>query len=117
MGIILFLFFAASIGATVFFVHRRYTQVQKSNQVNPNRLLESGRIEPRNVLIISNVDNRHHIDVVLGISKYLKVSHVFVCLFVCGKGRVVTWLKSHPTTSNPFLVINKMIVELGKLNL
>ena len=24
-----------------------------------------------------------------------------VCLFVCGKGRVVTWLKSHPTTSNP----------------
>ena len=62
----------------MFFVHRRYTQVQKSNQVNPNRLLESGRIEPRNVLIISNVDNRHHIDVVLGISKYLKVTHIFI---------------------------------------
>ena len=37
-----------------------------------HRLLESGRIQPRNVLIISNVDNRHHIDVVLAFNKYLK---------------------------------------------
>ena len=77
LGIALFLFFAACLGAAVFFVHRRYNHVQKINQVNPNRLLESGRIEPRNVLIISNVDNRHHIDVVLGFSKYLKVSNIF----------------------------------------
>ena len=38
-----------------------------------DRLLESGRIAAKNVLVITNLDNRHHIDIVLAFNKYLKV--------------------------------------------
>ena len=62
----LFILFLVILG---FFVFKRYKQIQEKHQVNPNRLLESGRIQPRNVLIISNVDNRHHIDVVLAFNR------------------------------------------------
>ena len=37
------------------------------------RLLESGRINAKKVLVITNLDNRHHIDIVLAFNKYLKV--------------------------------------------
>ena len=55
--------------------------------MNPTRLLDSGRIRPRNVLIISNVDNRHHIDIVLAFSKYLKAH--------CAVGEVYFALDPH----------------------
>ena len=92
MGIVLtfMLMFFALAGTLI--IWKRYNQVLKNNQVherffcfclhnlkknplykvNPNRLLESGRITARSVLLISNVDNRHHIDIVLAFSRYLK---------------------------------------------
>ena len=71
----------------VFFVWKRYNLVLEKNEVNPTRLLDSGRIRPRNVLIISNVDNRHHIDIVLAFSKYLKAH--------CAVGEVYFALDPH----------------------
>lgn len=71
-AVVLFFLVLALIAAMTFVAYRQYKNVQKSSQVNPARLVESGRIHPRNVIVITNVDNRHHIDVVLGISKYLK---------------------------------------------
>lgn len=86
-GVVLFLMFLfiTLLGALI--VWKRYNQVMKKNQVNPTRLLESGRIKARNVLIISNVDNRHHIDIVLSLGKYLK-SH-------CAVGEVYFALDPH----------------------
>ena len=92
------------------FVFKRYKQIQETHQDDPTRLLESGRIQPRNVLIISNVDNRyvyklkncfvlffrkllkmeffrHHIDVVLAFNKYLKTH--------CAVGEVYFALDPH----------------------
>ena len=66
---------------------KRYNLVLEKNEVNPTRLLDSGRIRPRNVLIISNVDNRHHIDIVLAFSKYLKAH--------CAVGEVYFALDPH----------------------
>lgn len=63
--------------AAIFFgayTYKRYQTVKQSNLVSPNRLLEAERISPKSVFIITNVDNRHHIDIVLAFSKYLKVS-------------------------------------------
>lgn len=77
LGLVLFFLFMTLLAIATFLVYRRYQFVERTHQVNPNRLLESGRIKPRNVLIISNVDNRHHIDIILSISKYLKVSKLF----------------------------------------
>ena len=51
----------------------RYIYVKVSTQVTPNRLLDSGRIRAKSVFIITNVDNRHHINIVLDFNKYLKV--------------------------------------------
>lgn len=51
----------------------RYIYVKVSTQVTPNRLLDSGRIKAKSVFIITNVDNRHHINIVLDFNKYLKV--------------------------------------------
>ena len=42
----------------------------------PNRLLDSGRIKAKSVFIITNVDNRHHINIVHDFNKYLKVRRV-----------------------------------------
>ena len=55
----------------------RYIYVKVSTQVTPNRLLDSGRITAKSVFIITNVDNRHHINIVLDFNKYLK-SHCAV---------------------------------------
>ena len=41
------------------------------------RLLESGRINAKKVLVITNLDNRHHIDIVLAFNKYLKVNTIW----------------------------------------
>ena len=71
-GIVLFVIFSLLLLVCFFGIFKRYRHIQETHQVHPNRLLESGRIKPRNVLIISNVDNRHHIDVVLAFSRYLK---------------------------------------------
>ena len=83
--VILFFLFFLLVGA--FFVWKRYNLVLEKNEVNPTRLLDSGRIRPRNVLIISNVDNRHHIDIVLAFSKYLKAH--------CAVGEVYFALDPH----------------------
>ena len=78
LGTALILFIAVCLGAAIFFVHRRYVQIKEKSQVIPERLLDSGQIRPRDILIISNVDHRHHIDIILGLSKYLKVSNLFL---------------------------------------
>ena len=54
-------------------LYRRYRYVQQNHQVCPHRLLESGRIKPKDVFIVTNVDNRHHINIVMDFGKYLKV--------------------------------------------
>ena len=54
----------------------RYVYVKVSTQVIPNRLLDSGRIKAKSVFIITNVDNRHHINIVHDFNKYLKVRRV-----------------------------------------
>eukprot|EP00095_Tigriopus_kingsejongensis_P001271 maker-scaffold149_size310270-snap-gene-2.21 protein:Tk01271 transcript:maker-scaffold149_size310270-snap-gene-2.21-mRNA-1 annotation:"hypothetical protein L798_06975" len=80
--------------ALVIYSYRRYQIVRSANLVSPNRLLEAERISPKNVFIITNVDNRHHIDIVLALSKYLK-NH-------CAVGEVHfaldprTGIRSHP---------------------
>jgi len=73
VGLICFLTILIICGVAVFIVYRRYIQVQKQHQVSPHRLLESGRIKPKDVFIVTNVDNRHHIDIILNFGKYLKV--------------------------------------------
>ena len=74
VGLICFLTILIISGVAVFIIYRRYIQVQKQHQVSPHRLLESGRIKPKDVFIVTNVDNRHHIDIILNFGKYLKVS-------------------------------------------
>ena len=73
VGLISFLTILIVTGVAVFIIYKRYIQVQKQHQVSPHRLLESGRIKPKDVFIVTNVDNRHHIDIILNFGKYLKV--------------------------------------------
>ena len=75
----------------------RYIYVKVSTQVTPNRLLDSGRITAKSVFIITNVDNRHHINIVLDFNKYLK-SH-------CAVGEVYFALdpKTGITSQGPYL--------------
>ena len=87
LGVVLSLFFLLSMATSGFLTWKRYNQVLEKNEVNPTRLLDSGRIKPRNVLIISNVDSRHHIDIVLSFSKYLKAH--------CAVGEVYFALDPH----------------------
>ncbi len=77
---VLFLLLLA-LGVLGFFLYRRYKEIQKASVVHPNRLLESGRISGRNVFVITNVDNRHHIDVVMSFNKYLKVRTISFIFF------------------------------------
>jgi len=74
VGMICFLTFLVISGVLMLILFRRYRHVQKHHQVCPHRLLESGRIKPKDVFIITNVDNRHHINIVMDFGKYLKVS-------------------------------------------
>ena len=53
----------------------------------PNRLLDSGRIKAKSVFIITNVDNRHHINIVHDFNKYLKVRRVLSFSNVVGSVR------------------------------
>ncbi len=69
------------VGAAAFYLYRRYQQIRSSSVVHPNRLLESGRIGGKSVFVVTNVDNRHHIDVVMALNKYLKVGAVASGLF------------------------------------
>jgi hypothetical protein len=72
-GIISFLVVIILFGGIGFFLYRQYKLVQQKNQVCPHRLLESGRIKAKDVFVITNVDNRHHINIVMDLGKYLKV--------------------------------------------
>lgn len=74
-GIISFLVVLILLGVVGFLLYRQYKLVQQKNQVCPHRLLESGRIEAKDVFVITNVDNRHHINIVMDLGKYLKVKN------------------------------------------
>jgi hypothetical protein len=73
LGLILTLIFVALFSALSVYAYKRYLFVIEDTKVNPNRLRDSERIKPKNVFIITNVDNRHHINIVLDFNKYLKV--------------------------------------------
>ena len=73
LGIVLVLLLLLLILVVGFYSYYSYQKVKKSSSVNPNRLMESGRIKPRSIFVITNVDNRHHVDIVLEFNKYLKV--------------------------------------------
>ncbi len=69
------------VAGGVFYVSRRYKQV-KASVVLPNKMLEAGRVGGKSVFVITNVDNRHHIEVVMLFNKYLKVSGLYIfCLY------------------------------------
>ena len=87
MGMVLSLFLLVLIATFAIVIWRRYKHIQEKHKVNPCRLLESGRIKAKNVLIISNVDNRFHIDIVLAFGKYLKTH--------CAVGEVYFALDPH----------------------
>ena len=57
------------VGLLAFYL---WWQYQKGRQivVHPNRLLDCGRIKGKSVFVITNVDNRHHVDIVLALNKY-----------------------------------------------
>lgn len=76
-GIISFLAVIILFGGVGFLLYRQYKLVQQKNQVCPHRLLESGRIKAKDVFVITNVDNRHHINIVMDLGKYLKVGQIF----------------------------------------
>lgn len=80
LGVVLVLLLLFLICGAGFYAYYSYQKVKKSSVVNPNRLMESGRIKPRSVFVITNVDNRHHVDVVLEFNKYLKVSKLKDCV-------------------------------------
>ena len=73
LGIVLTLVLAGLIAGLAAYAYHRYIYVKVSTQVTPNRLLDSGRIKAKSVFIITNVDNRHHINIVLDFNKYLRV--------------------------------------------
>ena len=87
LGLVLSLFLLVCVVTASIVVWRRYRHIQEKHKVHPNRLLESGRIKAKNVLIISNVDNRFHIDIVLAFGKYLKTH--------CAVGEVYFALDPH----------------------
>jgi hypothetical protein len=55
------------------FYAKTFKNSQRRSKVSPHRLVESGRIKPKDVFIVTNVDNRHHINIVMDFGKYLKV--------------------------------------------
>ena len=87
LGLVLSLFLLVVVVTAAIVIWRRYRHIQEKHKVHPNRLLESGRIKAKNVLIISNVDNRFHIDIVLAFGKYLKTH--------CAVGEVYFALDPH----------------------
>lgn len=94
LGLILFLLLMICLMIFGVYLQRQYHNVLNETIVYPNRLLESGRIKGKSVFVITNVDNRHHIDIILDLNKYLK-SH-------CGVTKVYfaldpeTGITSHP---------------------
>ncbi|TRY71532.1 hypothetical protein TCAL_09049 [Tigriopus californicus] len=113
LGLVLLLLFVI---AAIFFgayTYKRYQTVKQSNLVSPNRLLEAERISPKSVFIITNVDNRHHIDIVLSFSKYLK-NH-------CAVGEVYfaldpkTGINSHPQ-HDPWKWAQDVADKMGSLD-
>lgn len=95
MGAILSIFIIVILLTVGIVIWKRYKHVQEKHKVNPNRLLESGRIKAKNVLIITNVDCRLHINICFALIKYLKTH--------CAVGEVYYFLdpnngyKSHET--------------------
>ena len=66
----------------------------------PNRLLDSGRIKAKSVFIITNVDNRHHINIVHDFNKYLKVRRATV--------KYKNRLKSISQIAFPFVIYSNL---------
>lgn len=80
--VLLLVLVAAAAGAL--YAYRRRERVRADSVVHPNRLVESGRVAGKSVFVVTNVDNRHHIDVVMALNRYLKahcaVSEVYFAL-------------------------------------
>lgn len=71
--LVLFLSVVVLVAVTLAYCYKRYYVVKASSVVVPNRLVEAERIQAKDVFIITNVDNKHHIDVVNAFGQYLKV--------------------------------------------
>ena len=73
--LLLFVILFTAIFAILFvYLYRRYVYVKNCEMVIPNQLVEDGKKKAKQILIISNVDNKAHVEIILAFSTYLKVS-------------------------------------------
>lgn len=70
--VVLLLALLVLIAVMLAYCYKRYYEVKATSVVVPNRLVEAERIQSKDVFIITNVDNKHHIDVVNAFGDYLK---------------------------------------------
>ena len=67
-GLVVFVLLLLAAGGAGYYLYGRWREI-RVHPVHPNRLLESERIAGKRVLVITNVDNRHHIDVVMAFNR------------------------------------------------
>jgi len=53
-------------------VYKRWQQVAEEGAVEPSQLVETGRIDPKSVLIVTSLHNQDHVEVVKDLCRYLR---------------------------------------------
>jgi len=71
-GLLILLILLVLAMGMAFHAYRKADQWKKGNQVHPNWLIDSGRVAGKEIFVVTNVDKRQHIDVVLAPRSYLK---------------------------------------------
>jgi len=72
LGIITAVLVVIIIVGCFLFIYRRWQQVAGESAIEPSKLVEAGRIEPKSVLVVTPLDNPDHVEVVKDLCRYLR---------------------------------------------
>jgi len=72
LGIITAVLVVIIIVGCFLFIYRRWQQVAGESAVEPGKLVEAGRIDPKSVLVVTPLDNPDHVEVVKDMCRYLR---------------------------------------------